>query len=141
MPIRSTAIERCYTEGVCVGANASHTRTNATSSGRRLQQTTALALDSSSTYGDGLCRAGHTGPFCEECAADHYKEASGLCSACDKNDGSVELICQGTDTMPTVRHIVSDQPKLNATRNQTTQPSLSSLRLHVTQPKPIASPN
>ena len=28
----STAIERCYTEGVCVGANASQARTNATSS-------------------------------------------------------------------------------------------------------------
>jgi len=88
----STAVVPCYTEGVCIGASAAQARVdNVTtgSAGRRLQQ--AIALDSSSTYGDALCRDGHVGPFCEMCAPDHYKDPTGLCNACDASGGSVGL--------------------------------------------------
>ena len=60
----SLAVVKCPTDGACIGAAASQAREdNATAAGRRLQS--VQVIDSSSTYGDGLCRDGHIGPYCE----------------------------------------------------------------------------
>ena len=76
----SAVVMPCYTDGVCVGVSAA-------AAGRRLQA--ALALESSSTYGDGLCREGHTGPYCEVCRTDWYKGIDGFCVDCATEGGSV----------------------------------------------------
>ena len=80
----SLAVGPCYTEGVCMGATPA---TNSSSSRRHLAE--ALTLQSSDTYGDGLCRAGHSGPFCEVCLPNYYKQADKLCYDCDSAEGNV----------------------------------------------------
>lgn len=80
----SLAVGRCYTEGVCLGAIASNT---SSVSGRRLSETPTL--QSSDTYGDALCQTGHSGPYCEVCLPNYYKEADQLCYDCDAARGNV----------------------------------------------------
>ena len=94
----STAIGPCYTAGVCVGSTVAQSRKGnasvanaSTAVGRRLQSAAAGAVDSSSTFGDSLCRIGHTGAFCEQCAPTYHKDPSGLCNGCDAAGGNVGL--------------------------------------------------
>ena len=108
----SIAIGKCKTDGVCIGATASQVRND--TAGRRLQS--AAVLDSSSTYGDGLCRDGHTGAFCEVrdtlgcvarltslpsstrlrthsqvCKANWFRGVDGKCLDCAESDGNLVL--------------------------------------------------
>ena len=60
------------------------------SSGRRLQA--ALGVDPQSTYGDGLCEVGHTGPLCAVCGESGGTKYVGgtdatLCAPCGGNMG------------------------------------------------------
>ena len=88
----STAIGPCYTTGVCIGASAAQGRASNASNARLLQTAMSASLPASaSTYGNGLCRLGHTGPFCEQCATSYYKDPSGICNDCKESSGNVSL--------------------------------------------------
>jgi hypothetical protein len=86
----STTVMRCYTANVCIGASTAQVRKSNASNVRALQSVGSL-LDSAVTYGDGLCLLGHTGPFCEQCAANYYKNPDGTCNRCNESDGNVVL--------------------------------------------------
>ena len=88
----STNVVACYTDGVCIGAAAAQERSDAARR-RRLQEGNATSvLDSTSTYGDGLCRTGHVGAFCEVCMANHYRDYTGLCTNCEASEGNVNIL-------------------------------------------------
>ena len=77
---------------MCIGAIAAQSRiTNTSAAGRMLQSAATGAVDSSSTFGDSLCRIGHTGAFCEQCAPTYHKDPSGLCNGCNAAGGNVGL--------------------------------------------------
>jgi len=86
---RSEQVLPCFTDSVCIGTANALTR-NAADTGRRLQDGVALDPDPASTYGDGICRVGHVGPFCEVCAAAWYRGADSICRDCEAAGGSVE---------------------------------------------------
>ena len=98
----SALVRPCYTAGVCIGSDAAQARkvnASSTPSNARLLQGASL-LDSSSTFGDGLCRLGHTGPFCEQCAVNYHKDPSGLCNGCDAAGGSAGLTIAVSVALP-----------------------------------------
>ena len=101
----STTIEPCYTIGACISAVEAQAQKNNATAGRRLEEGSALALDSSSTFGDGLCRKGHTGALCESCwsgwvkPADgawtwtrYFKTAGGSCELCTGSGDSAAVV-------------------------------------------------
>jgi hypothetical protein len=82
----SLAVGKCYTEGVCKGATPGGAKESEESTSRR-----HLAETLTDTYGDALCRGGHTGPFCESCVAKYYRDSTGLCVDCEASGSDVVL--------------------------------------------------
>lgn len=78
----STTVLTCYTPPACVPSATSNA--SGATSGRRRQLSA-----SGGTYGDNLCRAGHSGAYCEVCVEAWYKAADGLCYDCAAAGGTV----------------------------------------------------
>ena len=78
-------ITRCFNPAACIGAQTA----NATSVRRRLAlgaPGATVVVVPSSTFGDGLCAAGHTGPFCFVCADGYIGgNEKELCAECGGN--------------------------------------------------------
>ena len=77
----SAHLWRCLSAGACLGGNATCDDPFCATGG----------TGSASSGFAGSCAAGHTGPFCDNCLAGHYK-ASGVCLECAGDGGQLLLL-------------------------------------------------